>query len=62
VKGSGRGLILRHYSSIFLEGLNKTTNTVRIDGLREKISNRDMGQFRQLPILTVSIRMKDSYC
>jgi hypothetical protein len=33
--GSGRGLILRHYSGIRLEGLRKTTkNSIRIAGYR----------------------------
>jgi hypothetical protein len=38
LEGSGRGLILRQYPSIFLEGLKKATKTqVRITGLRVEI-------------------------
>jgi hypothetical protein len=43
LKGSGRGLSLRHYPGIRLERLRKTTkNYVRIAGLRADILTREL--------------------
>jgi hypothetical protein len=39
MEGNGRGLILRYYSDILLEGLSKTTKTLSQDS---RISDRDL--------------------
>jgi hypothetical protein len=48
VEGSGRGLILRFYPSIYLEGLRKATKlSVRIAGPRAEILTRDLPSTKQ---------------
>jgi hypothetical protein len=47
LEGSGRGLILRFYPGIRLEGLRNTAKKLRISGLRAKIWTRDLQNTEQ---------------
>jgi hypothetical protein len=48
VEGSGRGLILREYPRISLEGLRKLQKpSVRIAGIRAKIWTRELPNTKQ---------------
>jgi hypothetical protein len=47
MEGSGRGLILRYYTGIRLEGLWKTTKHQRISGFRAEILTSDLSSTKQ---------------
>jgi hypothetical protein len=52
--GRGRGVILRYYPGIRLEGLGKITKNLWMPGLRAVISTRDLPNTEQVTIRTIS--------